>query len=99
MMSMDENLVLYRQSIGGEWKIYRNSGFFNAKWRQVYASNDEGKAMERYKKIYERLRQGGVRLVDSQGHVVRSFNPGPMTLRWGERYAKPAKKLHRQTAL
>jgi hypothetical protein len=88
---MDE-LVLYRQSTGGEWKIYRHSGFFNTKWRQVYATNDEGKASEKYKRIHDRLRQGGVRLVDPEGVVIQEFNPGPMTLRWGPYYAKPSKK-------
>jgi hypothetical protein len=88
---MDE-LVLYRQSMGGQWEIYRHSGFFNAKWRRIYATTDEGKASAKYKSIYDRLRQGGVRLVDPEGVVIQEFYSGPMTLRWGPRYAKPSKK-------
>lgn len=89
-------LILYRQTIGGEWKLYRHSGFQSGQWKLVLRTCDEGVADLQYRKIYEKLRQGGLRLIDPEGVVVRDFFSSPMTHRWGKRYEKPKKTPKRQ---
>ena len=75
------DLVLYRQATGpGDWKIYRNSGLFNARWRLVFQTHDEGKADMKWKKLYDKWRQGGIRLIDPEGKVTRDVYAPPM--RW-----------------
>jgi len=86
-MEKDFDLVLYRQSTG-KWKIYRNSGFFGARWRQVFETNDEGEAERRYQLIFDRMRQGGVRLLDDTAGLAKQFFISWFPLRVGEHFGK-----------
>lgn len=85
------DLVLYRQasSEAGEWKIYRHSGFANGRWRLIFSSRDEGKADLRYEALYERWKQGGIRMVDPEGQVIRHAFAPPLRWVFPERAARP----------
>lgn len=52
------------------WKVLRHGGRSCDDWRTVYEGNDLAKAQSRFDTLAKQLRQGGVRLVNTEGDVV-----------------------------
>lgn len=77
------DLVLFRQASAeaGTWKIYRHNGLPGTRWRLEFETHDEGKALDRYEWLFNtRWRQGGIKLEDPKGKLLRHNYAPPM--RW-----------------
>lgn len=67
--------------MGERWTVLRHGGRLTDTWRTV-CSGDRTRAEERYWREHERMRQGGVRLVDPDGRVVMDDWAPRLRTRW-----------------
>jgi|GEM_PF-2969866 len=66
---------------GGLWTVWRHGGRSSDVWRAVYAG-ERAQAEARYWREREKMRQGGVRLMDPEGRVVMSDWAPRLRTRW-----------------
>jgi len=65
-----------------EWRIERQSGRRGEEWHVVWFGSDEGRARKAYQKRYEALRQGGLKLVRSDGRIEEAASAPRVRTRW-----------------
>ena len=64
-----------------KWKVERHGGRCTDVWRVAYEGDEHG-AHRKFSAMYLNMRQGGLRLVDTNGVVRREYDATLLRTRW-----------------
>jgi hypothetical protein len=78
----DDPMPSVPEHYAGCWLVVRHSGRRDSGWRIATGLQNEADIRRFYRKDYERVRQGGIRLVSPDGAIIHEYWAPRVRTRW-----------------